>query len=498
MKRIVVIGGGVSGMSAGIYARINGFDTVICEKHSTVGGNLCGWTRDGYHIDNCIHWLTGTNPHSEEYRMWNELGVLGDVRVLQGNTLYSCGYGGDTLSLFRDINKLEQRMLELSPEDSDEIRRLIHAVDIMQRIGGIGGDGHDEGLGIRQRIYAIPLLMRYYRMTTGELSKCFSHPLLRKFISAFWGNEFGSLALLMVFAAFCGENGGIPAGGSCGMAKRMEKQFAALGGEVLCDREVIRINRRGALAESVDLSDGTRLTADYVVVTCDPAAAFGSIIDAPMPKRLERQYKGRRFKRFSAFQCAFACDVDKLPFEGDYILSSESDFPFEIKQVILREFSHETDYAPEGKNVLQCMTFCYENEANEFIRMREADKMSYDRKKRELSELFEKLIITDFPILNGKLRLIDAWTPATYKRYTGAEIGSFMSFALPAKCLPFRITGAVDGIENLFIASQWQQLPGGLPIAASCGRKAVSDIMRREVFLSKRKKNCMKTKPMQS
>ena len=52
MKRIVVIGGGVSGMSAGIYARINGFDTVICEKHSTVGGNLCGWTRDGYHIDN--------------------------------------------------------------------------------------------------------------------------------------------------------------------------------------------------------------------------------------------------------------------------------------------------------------------------------------------------------------------------------------------------------------------------------------------------------------
>ena len=144
------------------------------------------------------------------------------------------------------------------------------------------------------------------------------------------------------------------------------------------------------------------------------------------------------------------------------------------------------------------MTFCYENEANEFIRMREADKMSYDRKKRELSELFEKLIITDFPILNGKLRLIDAWTPATYKRYTGAEIGSFMSFALPAKCLPFRITGAVDGIENLFIASQWQQLPGGLPIAASCGRKAVSDIMRREAFLSKRKKNCMKAKPMQS
>ena len=159
----------------------------------------------------------------------------------------------------------------------------------MQRIGGIGGDGHDEGLGIRQGIYAIPLLMRYYRMTTGELSKCFSHPLLRKFISAFWGNEFGSLALLMVFAAFCGENGGIPAGGSCGMAKRMEKQFAALGGEVLCDREVIRINRRGALAESVDLSDGTRLTADYVVVTCDP---FGRLSEVSSMRLCQKDLRG--------------------------------------------------------------------------------------------------------------------------------------------------------------------------------------------------------------
>ena len=39
------------------------------------------------------------------------------------------------------------------------------------------------------------------------------------------------------------------------------------------------------------------------------------------------------------------------------------------------------------------MTFCYENEANEFIRMREADKMSYEAEKSaSFSELFEKLV----------------------------------------------------------------------------------------------------------
>ena len=38
MKKIVIIGGGVAGLSAGIFAQKNGFDSVILEKHHTLGG----------------------------------------------------------------------------------------------------------------------------------------------------------------------------------------------------------------------------------------------------------------------------------------------------------------------------------------------------------------------------------------------------------------------------------------------------------------------------
>ena len=37
-KKIVIIGGGVAGLSAGIYASVNGFDAEIIEMHSITGG----------------------------------------------------------------------------------------------------------------------------------------------------------------------------------------------------------------------------------------------------------------------------------------------------------------------------------------------------------------------------------------------------------------------------------------------------------------------------
>ena len=39
-KKIIIIGGGIAGLSAGCYLRMNGYQTVIYEMHSVPGG-LC-------------------------------------------------------------------------------------------------------------------------------------------------------------------------------------------------------------------------------------------------------------------------------------------------------------------------------------------------------------------------------------------------------------------------------------------------------------------------
>ena len=132
MAKILIIGGGVSGLSAGIYAQLNGHQAVVCEKHSVPGGNLTGWQRGEYHIDNCIHWLTGTNPASRFYDIWKDLGVLGDVEIMRGEALYTCELDGVTLGLYTDLERIRREMLAISPEDKKEINSLIRAVKLHQ------------------------------------------------------------------------------------------------------------------------------------------------------------------------------------------------------------------------------------------------------------------------------------------------------------------------------------------------------------------------------
>jgi len=490
MAKILIIGGGVAGLSAGIYAQLSGHRAVVCEKHFAAGGNLTAWNRGGYHIDNCIHWLTGTNPATSTYHMWETLGALGGVEVYQGKTLFTCEYEGQTLSLYNDLYKMRDRMLALSPEDEREILSFIRAVACLQGFCGIAGENHDEKISICDALTSVPLLKKYYGMTTGELSLKFSHPLLRLFFKGFFGEDFGSLALVFVCAHYCGNNGGIPRGSSEAMAQRMEERLRTLGGELLMKKEAVRILERKGKAYAVAFSDGSVIEADYVVLTADPASVFGKLTDRPLPKPLKRNYKNPRFRRFSAYQCAFACALSELPFEGDVIFEIPEEYRAQLltDHLILREFSHEKDFAPEGENLLQTLTFTFEQDSRDFILLYRDDREAYNERKRMISSLMLRLIEEKFPQMAGKLRCIDVWTPATYRRFTNADVGSFMSFALPSKALPLCLGNRIRGLSNVILATQWQQAPGGLPIAAEVGKKAIAAIDHKERNYKKYKK----------
>ena len=200
MADILIIGGGVSGLSAGIYGLLSGHSVTVCEKNSAPGGNLTGWYRGGYYIDNCIHWLTGTNPNTEDHRIWKTLGVLGGTGIYRPDSLYTCECCGITLSLYRDLAKLEKEMLALSPSDKKETRSLIKAVRAFQLAEGVGGERHNEKSTAAQKAAALPLYYRYRDMSAGELSDRFRHPLIRKFLSSFLTADFGAIALIAVFA----------------------------------------------------------------------------------------------------------------------------------------------------------------------------------------------------------------------------------------------------------------------------------------------------------
>ena len=79
VPKLIVIGGGLAGLSAGCYARASGFDVTLLEHNVALGGECTAWQRGPYLVDGCIHWLTG-GPFDELYE---ELGILPTVKLHQ-------------------------------------------------------------------------------------------------------------------------------------------------------------------------------------------------------------------------------------------------------------------------------------------------------------------------------------------------------------------------------------------------------------------------------
>ena len=72
--KLLIVGGGLAGLSAGCYARVNNFDVTIIEHNLALGGVCTAWRRGPYLIDGCIHWLTG-GPF---LRLYEEFGIIPD------------------------------------------------------------------------------------------------------------------------------------------------------------------------------------------------------------------------------------------------------------------------------------------------------------------------------------------------------------------------------------------------------------------------------------
>lgn len=245
MKKAVIIGGGVSGLTAGIYLQKAGMQTEIYEKHTVAGGLCTGWKREGFFIDNCVHWLTGSREGSGLNQLWKEVGVLGeDVLLYQKEKFFSAELNGDKITFWRDKERTKKELLALSPEDAEQINQLMDVVkmaesmtvpvekpfDMMSPIDYVKMGISMADMGKVMKLYG--------KMDIKELSARFHHPLIRMAITDYMPPGYQAYAFVVSYATVTGGNGDIPRGGSLEMAMRMVKRYQELGGTICTGTEV--------------------------------------------------------------------------------------------------------------------------------------------------------------------------------------------------------------------------------------------------------------------
>jgi phytoene dehydrogenase-like protein len=502
-KKIAIIGGGVAGLSAGIYAERLGYETTIYEKNSVLGGSLSGWYRNGYGIDNCLHWLTGTADGTPTNLMWKELGVIDEeTKIVERPYLISSETNGVRVTLWRDAEKTRREMLEISPEDSTEINLFIDCVNVasditanLSHITKIAKTVNEAETVLSHFEFARRAVL-YMGLNIEQWAERFKSEAIRNLLLDFSAKEYESYWLIVVYSFFASGNADIVDGGSIKIADSLIKTYIKEGGRiepnmaakqiVLKKKKLPKIEKKVKIktktAEKIFFENGEEVTADYIICACDIKYVFSKLIRKKGHKpRIFKYIKDHRkeFPMYSAFHVAFSVDglFDEIEESLGFACNPIEVGMQKIDRIYLKNYREYGDYiAPEGKTVVQVMVIQYEKDFKFWKKLYKSDVKRYYQAKNNIAKAIMAEIVKKYPAYDGKMEILDTWTPYTYAFRNNDTNGSYMRFITTAVSRKANISAEVRGVENVYLAGHWLRYPGGLPMAALTGKAAVEII----------------------
>lgn len=487
-KKIVIIGGGIAGLSAGIYGCRAGYEVEIYEKNPVAGGQCMGWNRKGCHIDNCIHWLTGTKKGSALYEVWETIGALDENTQFVGDDLfYTTVLNGQRMTLWKDLERTEAELLALSPEDTDEIKKFIQHVRYASECE-VPAEKPMEAMSIKDYIrlgasmaYMPKVTKEYGSIDLQDLAARFKHPLLKVLFTDYMPKEYVASSFLVSYGTMVSGNGEIPSGGSLAMVNRIVERFRQMGGKLYLNSPVASVLIENGKAVGIELQGRRHIMADYVISATDTMEMFSHLIGKEyMSKKWQSCYSdSKTYPLFSGMQAAFVVDRDAYSERGTIFFDCS---PIESGgsstcRMSVKSYDYDPSFAPEGKTVIQINIAQYDAE---YLYWKSLSRETYVEEKKRILHAIEERLYQQFPSLKGHMEVLDCWTPLTYERYCNAYHGAYMSFTTKKGVKSFRTKRTVKGVKNFYIASQWLMAPGGLPVAATSGKFAIWWIAKRD------------------
>ncbi len=108
----------------------------------------------------------------------------------------------------------------------------------------------------------------------------------------------------------------------------------------------------------------------------------------------------------------------------------------------------------------------------------------YGRRLYDTEQLQVAGIVLDeleklYPGIESQVEVTDVATPLSYERYTGNWLGSTCGWLLTKQTVSKMILGmrkTLPGLENFYMAGQWVEPGGSVPVVAMSGRNAIQMI----------------------
>ncbi len=489
-KSIIVIGAGIAGLSAGCYGRMNGYQVQIFEQDTLPGGLCTSWERNGYTINGGLGFLGGSGPLVKMHLIWRELGVVPKIRMIDYEYFVIVeGDEGKRFLLYTDVDRLERHMKELAPEDEKVIDEFISAVRVFTR--------YHLPFEKAQELYTpwdtlkllcshfslIRALGKWKKISIKEFAQRFTNPFLREaFIQlrALFSEDLPMVMLLMFFAWSHLKSAGYPEGGALRFAQAIEDRFIGLGGKIEYRARVDKILVENHRAVGVRLDDGQEHRCDFVISAADGRT---TIFDMLAGKYLNNKIRGL---------------YDTLPLAPPVLLVALGisreflDIPhcgvgiiyplkepvtmggIEMKSLRPMVYNFDPTLAPAGKTFLRVV---FPANYTYWERFKE-NPDAYRAEKDKVAETVIELLEQRFPGISSHVEMRDVATPLTFERYTSNREGTIIGWDVTTRTAFKRIPKTLPGLRNFWMAGQWVELGGGIPMVALSGRNVIQLIAK--------------------
>lgn len=482
-KTIIIIGAGVAGLAAGCYAQMNGYHSRIFELHYLPGGLCTAWDRNDYTFDGCIHYLFGSGDGQPFNSMWQELGAVQGRAFVNHDEYQRITDGDQTLIVYADPDRLEAHMCELSPADAPRIQAFCKGVRqftrfdmsaMYQKPRPLMNAVEWREFGMKMLPFLMPLV-RWATVPTKDFAARFKSPFLQRAVAQMFSWEEAPVMMGMSLLAYMQTgNAGFPVGGSLEFARALERRYLELGGEICYEAQVEKILTENGHAKAVRLYNDEIHTADVIISAADGRKTIFDMLDGQyINRKIKRMYDGH-LPMHSQVQVSLGVnrDLSAEPHWTTYLL----DDPIlvigeEHHEVGIKHYCFDPGLAPQGKSVMEAMI-----RSNYSYWQHIYGRKLYDSEQRQVSGIVIDLLDQWYPGIRNDIEFVDEATPLSYERYTNNWLGSTCGWLMTRETMPMLIRGVkktLPGLKNFYMAGQWVEPGGSVPLAAASGRSVI-------------------------
>ena len=489
--KIIVFGGGISGLTCSYLLLKKGYDVTIIEKNNDVGGYCSTYLKDNTYIDTCIHYLTGLRK-SELTKLYSELGFTDNCKVIKYPFFYKFYYKDQVIEINRDFNKFKKQLESLAyKEDKKKLNtffkyiKSLTSFPIKTKKAQSNMNLFDYLVLLIKKGKSIVTFMKTKKISIYDFASKFKTPIIKEFIQSMIPNNCGLFPFIGILSYFFNSNADTINIPSKQVVENIKSKILNLGGKIIVNEEIKNLNINETTLISVS-SNSKEYKADYFVSGLPLTYLYSSLLEKKYHiKEIHNtlfDYKNNN--PISAVLCVYKIKSSKEIIDNYFIKYVEGGFKciYSVNHSIgFKYYDQITN--PDNSHTLICII---DQNIDDFNIWKNMSTDEYNKVKKSIAENAKEVLLETYPKLKNDVEIIEVLTPLSLYKRTYNFGGSYMSSLYSNSSTRDLYNFDNSGIKNLAFCSMWMSSLGGMPSAITNGQFAANALIKK---IKKDKKN---------